>query len=176
MFHSLQAQYKEQSDQQHLDRSHTVLQALEAAADRYNLLSNLTSSPSMNPLITKITKENRKELSACTDLITAFNNTTPHPDDSLQLFDQLMSRTTNLSNNLEAYHLEIHPGSGNLDLVPIAAQSGNTQQKEYRTHHPTPYSITSIANLYDLDDAFTSTHEHDPDDPYYAITNTLSFF
>ena len=70
------------------------------------------------------------------------------------------------------HHLEVHPGSGDSDQIPTATQFDNTQQKEYRTHHPTPYSITSIADLYDLNDAFTSTHEHDPDDPYYAITNT----
>ena len=69
------------------------------------------------------------------------------------------------------HHLEVNPGSSDSDQIPTTIHLDNTQQ-EYRTYHPTPYSITSIANLYDLDDALTSTHEHDPDDPYYAITNT----
>ena len=71
-FPSLQAEYNEQSDQQHHNRSHTVLQALEAATDRYDLLANLTSSPSMNPLIPKIKEEYAEELSACSNQVTAF--------------------------------------------------------------------------------------------------------
>jgi hypothetical protein len=74
---SLLAQYKEQSDQQHLDRSHTALQALEAATDRYNLLSHLTSSPSMNPLIPKIKQGYTEELAACTKRVKAFIDINP---------------------------------------------------------------------------------------------------
>ena len=160
---NLQAEYKEISDQQHRKRSHTVQQALEAATDRYDLLADLTSSPSMNPLITKIKEEYAKELSACSNQVTAFVNITPHPDAGLQLFNQLMSTITNLTNTLETYHLEMHPGSGDSDLIPTAAQSGNTQQKEYRTHNQTPYSITSVANLFDLSNTGTTTHKQDSD-------------
>ena len=100
-FPSLQAEYEEQCDQQHLDRSHTVLQALEAAADRYDLLSNLTSSPSMNPLIPKIKQGYAEELSACTNQVKAFIDITPSPDAGPRVFNQLMSTITSLTNTLE---------------------------------------------------------------------------
>ena len=69
------------------------------------------------------------------------------------------------------HHLEVNPGSSDSDQIQTTTHLDNIQQK-YRTYHPTPYSTTSIANLHDLDDVLTPTHEHNSDDPYYATTNT----
>ena len=91
---SLLAQYKELSDQQHIDRSHTASQALDAATDRINLLTHLTSSPSMNPLIPKIKQGYTEELSACTKRVKAFIDIIPSPDAGPRVFNQLMSTIT----------------------------------------------------------------------------------
>jgi hypothetical protein len=75
------------------------------------------------------------------------------------------------------YHLEAHSGSGDPDQLLPAIPFANTQQKECRILHPTPHSITSIisitsiANLGDFDDAFSTTHKQGSDASHYSITS-----
>ena len=84
---SLLAQYKELSNQQHINRSHTASQALDAATDRLNLLADLTSSPSMTPLIPKIHQGYSEELAVCTEKIKAFTDKIPPPGVGPQVFN-----------------------------------------------------------------------------------------
>ena len=86
---TLQAEYTGYNDLQHLSqhqaRDNTILQALETVTDKYHLLANLTNSPSNDLNIPKFLHWVLTAISDCSDLVTAFLNETPKPQNPIKI-------------------------------------------------------------------------------------------
>jgi hypothetical protein len=169
-------QQQEQQQQLHLDRVHSAyyptfpilhlnqaLQALAAVADRLNTFDDLPSYPALNLIIPQIKLSYSRVISSYERRIKTFLDTPIPPDVGLRIYNQIISQLTHISNLLD--HLW-----ASLTATPFA----NTQQTECRILYPPPHSITdltSIANIGDFDDTFSTTHNPGSDASYYSITS-----